>query len=216
MSVLTGEEARVLGALLEKEATTPEYYPLTLNSLLAACNQKTNRWPVVSYGEDEVRFALDGLKAKGMVAEIIGNGRVSKYAQRYTEKLNLGRRESAILCVLLLRGPQTLGEIKGRTERVYDFADLEEVETVLGKMAAREDGGLTQKLPAGPGMKEPRWAQTLGGPVEFSGPASSGSVSGGFEAGGSSADRVSALEAEVAKLREEVSELRRQFDELLR
>jgi hypothetical protein len=211
MSVLTGEEARVLGALLEKEATTPEYYPLTLNSLVAACNQKSNRWPVVSYGEDDVRFALDGLKAKGMAAEIIGNGRVSKYAQRYTEKLNLGRRESAILCVLLLRGPQTLGEIKGRTERVYDFADLDEVETVLGKMAAREDGALTQKLPAGPGMKEPRWAQMLGGPVEFSGPA----AGGGFEAGGGSADRVSALETEVARLREEVSELRRQFDELL-
>jgi hypothetical protein len=212
MSVLTGEEARVLGALLEKEATTPEYYPLTLNSLLAACNQKSNRWPVVSYGEDDVRFALDSLKAKGMAAEIIGSGRVSKYAQRYTEKLNLGRRESAILCVLLLRGPQTLGEIKGRTERVYDFADLDEVETVLGKMAAREDGALTQKLTAGPGMKEPRWAQTLGGPVEFSGPAGGG----GFEAAGGSADRVAALEAEVAKLREEVSELRRQFDELLR
>jgi|SRR6185437_1420320 len=211
MSVLTAEEMRVLGALLEKEATTPEYYPLTLNSLVAACNQKTNRWPVMTCGEDDVRLALDGLKAKGMAAEIIGNGRVSKYAQRYTEKLNLGRRESAILCVLLLRGPQTLGEIKGRTERAYDFADLEEVETVLGKMAAREDGALTRKLPAGPGMKEPRWAQTLGGPVEFSGPAA-----GGFDVGAGSADRVAALEAEVAKLREEVSELRRQFDELLR
>jgi uncharacterized protein YceH (UPF0502 family) len=211
MSDLRAEEIRVLGALLEKQATTPEYYPLTLNSLVAACNQKSNRWPVVSYSEDDVRLAIDGLKAKGMAAEIIGNGRVSKYAQRYTEKINLGRRESAILCVLLLRGPQTLGEIKGRTERVYDFADLDEVETVLGKMAAREDGALAQKLPAGPGMKEPRWAQTLGGPVEFSAPAG-----GGFEASPGSADRMSALEAEVAKLREEFSELRRQFDELLR
>ncbi|HVV47194.1 MAG TPA: YceH family protein [Bryobacteraceae bacterium] len=211
MSDLRAEEIRVLGALLEKQATTPEYYPLTLNSLVAACNQKSNRWPVVSYSEDDVRLAIDGLKAKGMAAEIIGNGRVSKYAQRYTEKINLGRRESAILCVLLLRGPQTLGEIKGRTERVYDFADLDEVETVLGKMAAREDGALAQKLPAGPGMKEPRWAQTLGGPVEFSVPAG-----GGFEASPGSADRMSALEAEVAKLREEFSELRRQFDELLR
>lgn len=210
MSDLRAEEVRVLGALLEKQATTPEYYPLTLNSLVAACNQKSNRWPVVSYNEDDVRLAIEGLKAKGMAAEIIGNGRVSKYAQRYTEKVNLGRRESAILCVLLLRGPQTLGEIKGRTERVYDFADLDEVETVLGKMAAREDGALTQKLPAGPGMKEPRWAQTLGGPVEFSAPAAAG-----FETGPGSADRMSALEAEVAKLREEFSELRRQFDELL-
>jgi len=125
MNVLTADEVRVLGALLEKEATTPEYYPLTLNALIAACNQKTNRWPVVEFGEGDVHMALDGLRAKGMAAEIIGNGRVSKYAQRYTEKLNLGRRESAILCVLLLRGPQTLGEIKGRTERVYEFGDLE-------------------------------------------------------------------------------------------
>ncbi len=207
MNVLTPEEVRVLGALLEKEATTPEYYPLTLNSLIAACNQKSNRFPVVEYGEGDVHLALDSLKAKGMAAEIIGNGRVSKYAQRYTEKLNLGRRESAILCVLLLRGPQTLGEIKGRTERVYEFGDLDEVEMVLQKLAAREDGALTQKLNASPGMKEPRWAQTLGGPVDITATASI------REAG--SADRIGALEAEVTKLREEVAELRRRLDEVL-
>ncbi len=207
MNPLTPEEVRVLGALLEKEATTPEYYPLTLNSLVAACNQKSNRWPVVEYGEGDVHQALSGLRARGMASEIIGNGRVSKFAQRYTEKLNLGRRESAILCVLLLRGPQTLGEIKGRTERVYEFADLEEVELVLQKLAARDDGGLTQKLPAAPGMKEPRWAQTLGGPVEFSAHSSM------RETGGS--DRIAALESEVAKLREEVTELRRRLDEVL-
>jgi uncharacterized protein YceH (UPF0502 family) len=206
MNTLTPEEVRVLGALLEKEATTPEYYPLTLNALVAACNQKSNRFPVVDYGEGDIHLALDGLRSKGMAAEIIGSGRVSKFAQRYTEKLNLGRRESAILCVLLLRGPQTLGEIKGRTERVYEFADLEEVELVLQKLAAREDGALTQKLAAAPGMKEPRWAQTLGGPVEFVAPLVR-------EAGGS--DRLTALEAEVAKLREELTELRRRLDEVL-
>jgi uncharacterized protein len=204
---MSPEEVRVLGALLEKEATTPEYYPLTLNSLVAACNQKSNRWPVVDFGEGDVHQALDGLRARGAAAEIIGNGRVSKFAQRYTEKLNLGRRETAILCVLLLRGPQTLGEIKGRTERVYEFADLDEVEMVLQKLAAREDGALTQKLPAAAGMKEPRWAQTLGGPVEFTAPASA------RDAG--SADRVIALETEVAKLREELTELKRRLDELL-
>jgi uncharacterized protein YceH (UPF0502 family) len=207
MNVLTPEEVRVLGALLEKEATTPEYYPLTLNSLVAACNQKSNRWPVVEFGEGDVHLALDGLRAKGMAAEIIGNGRVSKYAQRYTEKLNLGRRETAILCVLLLRGPQTLGEIKGRTERVYEFTDLEEVELVLQKLAARGDGALTQKLAAAPGMKEPRWAQLLGGPVEFVAPPAM------RDAGGS--DRMAALESEVARLREEVTELRRRLDEVL-
>jgi len=207
MNVLTPDEVRVLGALLEKEATTPEYYPLTLNALIAACNQKTNRWPVVEFGEGDVHMALDGLRAKGMAAEIIGNGRVSKYAQRYTEKLNLGRRESAILCVLLLRGPQTLGEIKGRTERVYEFGDLEEVEMVLQKLASREDGALTQKLAAAPGMKEPRWAQTLGGAVELTAQA--------VVREGGSADRVSALETEVAALRAEVAELRRRLDEVL-
>lgn len=205
--MLTPEEVRVLGALLEKEATTPEYYPLTLNSLLAACNQKSNRWPVVEFGEGDVHMALDGLRAKGMAAEIVGNGRVSKFAQRYTEKLNMGRRESAILCVLLLRGPQTPGEIKGRTERVYEFTDLEEVELVLQKLAAREDGALTQKLPAAPGMKEPRWAQTLGGPVEL--------TAGAFVREAGSLDRVTALETEVAKLREEVADLRRRLDEAL-
>jgi len=205
MSDLSPVEVRVLGALLEKEATTPEYYPLTLNALLAACNQKSNRFPVAEYTESDLHIAIDGLRAQGMAAEIIGNGRVSKYAQRYTEKLNLGRRESAILCVLLLRGPQTLGEIKGRTERVYEFSDLEEVELVLQKLAAREEGPLTQKLAQAPGTKEPRWAHTLGGPVEFSAPAAV-PVHG---------DRVSTLEQEVAKLREEISELRRRFDELL-
>lgn len=207
MNVLTPDEVRVLGSLLEKEATTPEYYPLTLNGLLTACNQKTNRWPVMELGEGDARRALDGLKACGAAAEILGNGRVSKYAQRYTEKLNLGRRESAILCVLLLRGPQTLGEIKGRTERVYEFADLDEVELVLQKLASRDDGPLTQKLPAGPGMKEPRWAQLLGGPVEFVPPAMH------RETGGP--DRVGALEAEVAQLRAEVAELRRRLDDVL-
>jgi uncharacterized protein YceH (UPF0502 family) len=207
MTDLTPEEVRVLGALLEKEATTPEYYPLTLNSLVAACNQKSNRFPVMELGEGDAHLAIDGLKARGMAAEIFGNGRVSKYAQRFTEKLNLGRRESAILCVLLLRGPQTLGEIKGRTERVYEFADLEEVEMVLQKLAAREEGSLAQKLAAAPGMKEPRWAQTLGGPVELSSHAAV------REGGGS--DRLAALEAEVSKLREEVAELRRRLEEVL-
>ena len=207
MSDLTPEEVRVLGALLEKEATTPEYYPLTLNSLVAACNQKSNRFPVMELGEGDVHQALDGLRTRGMAAEIIGNGRVSKFAQRYTEKLNLGRRESAILCVLFLRGPQTLGEIKGRTERVYEFADLDEVEMVLQKLAARDDGALTQKLAAAPGMKEPRWAQTLGGPVDFAAAAST------RESGGS--DRIGALEAEVARLREEVADLRRRLEEVL-
>jgi uncharacterized protein len=193
-------ELRVLGALIEKESTTPEYYPMTLNSLVAACNQKTNRWPVTEYTEGDVTAGLDGLKARGYAAAITGGGRVTKFAERFTEKLNIGRRETAILCVLMLRGQQTVGEIKGRTERMYAFADLDETETVLQKMM----GEFVQKLPHAPGTKEPRYAHTLGGPVEVAAAVAPVHT-----------DRISALEAEVALLREEVAELRRRLDEVL-
>ncbi|MDP9054395.1 MAG: YceH family protein [Acidobacteriota bacterium] len=208
-SALHPVELRVLGALIEKESTTPEYYPMTLNSLMAACNQKTNRWPVTEYAEDDIAQGIDLLKTRGYAASISGSGRVVKFAQRFTEKLNLGRRETAIVCVLMLRGPQTAGEIKGRTERVYAFADLDETETVLQKMMDRSEGALVRKLPHTPGTKEPRYAQTLGGAVELSvGPVSP-------VPGGGISDRVSALESEVGRLREELAELRRRLDEVL-
>ncbi len=196
-------ELRVLGTLIEKESTTPEYYPMSLNALVAACNQKTNRWPVTEYAEDDVINGIEGLRLRGYAASITGGSRVTKFAQRFTEKLNLGRRETAILCVLMLRGPQTVGEIKGRTERLYAFADLDETETVLHKMMDM----FVQRLPHAPGTKEPRYAHTLGGAVEI--PAAPISVAG------HSTDRVSALEAEVAQLREEVAELRRRLDAVL-
>ncbi len=209
-SVLHPSELRVLGALIEKESTTPEYYPMTLNSLVAACNQKTNRWPVTEYTEDDVSDGLDALKMRGYAASISGSGRVVKFAQRFTEKLNLGRRETAILCVLMLRGQQTVGEIKGRTERMYAFADLDETETVLQKMMDRAEGALIQKLPHAPGTKEPRYAQTLGGAVDVSTAAvAAAPVQGGM------GERISSLEAEVSRLREEVTELRRRLDEVL-
>jgi uncharacterized protein YceH (UPF0502 family) len=204
-SPLTAAELRVLGALIEKESTTPEYYPMSLNSLVAACNQKTNRWPVTEYSEGEVMSGLEGLKPRGFAAAITGGSRVTKFAQRFTEKINLGRRETAILCVLMLRGPQTVGEIKGRTERMYDFADLDETETVLQKMIDRAEGALVQKLPQAPGTKEPRFAQTLAGPVEFA-PAPHTSAA---------PDRLASLEVEVARMREEVEELRRRLDAVL-
>jgi hypothetical protein len=204
---LNPAELRVLGALIEKESTTPEYYPMSLNALVAACNQKTNRWPVSEYADDDVMEAIDGLKTRGFAAAITGGSRVTKFAQRFVEKLNLGRRETAILCVLMLRGPQTVGEIKGRTERMYSFADLDETETVLRKMIAREEGPLVQQLPHAPGTKEPRYAQTLAGAVEFVPPVQSASSSG--------QDRISALEVEVARLRDEVTELRQRLDAVL-
>jgi uncharacterized protein len=203
-------ELRVLGTLIEKESTTPEYYPMTMNALVAACNQKTNRWPVTEYDESDVAGAIESLRARGFAAMITGSGRVAKFAQRFTEKLNLGRRETAILCVLMLRGQQTPGEIKGRTERMYGFADLDETETVLQKMMEREEGPLAVRVAPSPGMKEARYAQTLGGPVEA---ATAAPVAIG--AAQANMDRVSALEAEVAELRREVAELRRQFDELM-
>jgi uncharacterized protein YceH (UPF0502 family) len=151
------------------------------------------------------------LKMRGYAASISGSGRVVKFAQRFTEKLNLGRRENAIVCVLMLRGPQTVGEIKGRTERIYSFADLDETETVLQKMIDRAEGALAQKLPHAPGTKEPRYAQTLGGAVDVTAAAAATppAVTGGMS------DRVSSLEAEVSRLREEVTELRRRLDEVL-
>jgi hypothetical protein len=203
--VLSSPEIRVLGALIEKEITTPEYYPLTLNSLVAACNQKSNRWPVTDYADNDVLAALSGLRSHGFAAEISGASRVPKYGQRFTEKLNLGRRETAILCVLMLRGRQTLGEIKGRTERMYGFSDLDEVELVLHKLIDRSEGALARKLAPAPGMKEPRYAHQMGDLADepiAAGPAPSH-------------DRLSALEAEVAHLREEVAELKRRLDEVL-
>jgi len=205
--VLNPVELRVLGALIEKENTTPEYYPMTVNSLVAACNQKSNRWPVVDYDESDVLTALDGLKTRGFAVSITGGGRVTKYAQRFTEKINLGRRETAVICVLALRGPQTLGEIKGRGERIYGFSDLDETETVVRKMMEHPDGPLVQKLAPAPGMKEPRYAQTLAGAVDIGAIAHTPASAG--------ADRIAALEAEVSQLREEVNELRRRLEAVL-
>lgn len=163
MEILNPVEVRVLGALIEKEAATPEYYPLSLNALVNACNQKTNRDPVVEYDESDVRDAIEGLRAKGM-AFVIEGSRVAKFSQRISETYNLGRRELAVLGVLLLRGPQTLGEIKDRSERLFSFGDLQEAENVLDRLAERADGALVQKLERQPGQKEVRFVHLLAGP----------------------------------------------------
>ena len=134
-------EARVLACLLEKEITTPEYYPMSLNALVNACNQKSNRDPVVSYDDDAVEEVLEALRAKGLAVRTTGAGsRVPKHSHRLGERLNLGRREMAILCELMLRGPQTVGELRNRADRMHPFDDLQEVELVLERLAAREEG----------------------------------------------------------------------------
>lgn len=203
---LSAEEVRVLGALMEKEITTPEYYPLSLNALVNACNQKSNREPVVSYDEDIVETALSGLRAKGVAMRITGDGRVAKHEQRFTERQNFGRREGAIMCVLMLRGPQTVGELRGRTERLYSFEDLEGVESTLHRLA---ESGFVKQLPRQAGFKEPRWAQLLAGDVEVLEEAAAPSVA---ERGHGTADRIAALERELADLKREFEEFRRRFE----
>jgi len=206
--VLDPVDVRVLGCLLEKETTTPEYYPMSLNALVNACNQKSNRDPVVSYDDEAVEDAIASLKAKGLMLVITGGGsRVAKYAHRFSEKLNLGRRELAILCELMVRGPQTVGELKNRADRMHRFDDLEEVEAVLDHM-----GELVTKISRRPGEKEQRYAHLLSGePLAFvSGEA------GEPEQGQSRADRIGALEAEVGRQREELEELKRQFADFRR
>src|SRR4051812_36582132 len=155
---LDAVEARVLGALIEKEITTPEYYPLTLNALVNACNQKSNREPVVSYDDDTVHDALLRLREKKLSFSLTGAGmRVPKFGHRMVETLNLGRREVAILCELLNRGPQTVGELRTRAERMHKFSDLDEVESCLRLLAEREPPFVV-RLERQAGMKEPRWA----------------------------------------------------------
>jgi uncharacterized protein len=210
MELLDPVEVRVLGALIEKEATTPEYYPLSLNALVNACNQKSNREPVVAYGEEDVSDALLRLREKRLSTMITGNGRVSKYGQRISETLNMGRRELAVLCTLLLRGPQTLGEIKDRSERMYAFADLSETERVLEKLGEWPGGALVKKLERMPGQKEARYSHLLAGEPVFT--PMPGSESG-FTDSTVRSPRISELEEEVRRLRQELDDLRLKFEE---
>jgi hypothetical protein len=197
----------VLGALLEKEITTPDYYPLSTNALVNACNQKSNREPVVSYDDDTVEEALQNLRNKGLSMRVTGDGRVAKHEQRFTEKFNLGRREAALLCVLMLRGPQTVGELRGRSERLYTFDDLEAVESTLSRLAEME---YVKKLPRRVGFKEQRWAQLLAGDVEEVGEDAAAPPS--HERGPGDRERIAKLESDFAALKAEFEEFRRKFE----
>jgi uncharacterized protein len=209
---LSSIEARVLGCLIEKEATTPEYYPLSLNALVNACNQKNNREPVTQLTEDEVRQGLHRLQDQNLAAAV-HDSRVTKYEHHLGEVLNLTRGETAILDVLLLRGPQTPGELRGRTERMHRFDQLEDVLSTLDRMAQR-DPALVMALPRQPGSREIRYAHLLSGQPDVSQiPAAAD-----FPAPAHTSldnDRLTQLEAEVAKLREELAELRAQVAALL-
>src|ERR1700742_403089 len=169
MIQLNAVESRVVGCLIEKEITTPEYYPLSLNALLNACNQKSSREPVMSLSEADVRTALFELENLGMV-RVLADARVSKFEHRVYDQLKLRRDEIAVMCLLLLRGPQTSAELRGRAERLYAFDDTQAVQTTLERLAGREEP-LTRQLARQPGSREGRWAHLLSGELEDTAPA---------------------------------------------
>jgi uncharacterized protein len=205
---LDDTEVRVLGALIEKETTTPDYYPLSLNALVAACNQSSNRNPVVHFDEGIVARAADSLREKKLVHLIDrGESRVTKYRHVLYEALNLGRPAIAVLCVLMLRGPQTVGEIRTRTNRLYDFTSLEEVETILNTLMSG-DSPFIARLPRQTGQKEVRYAHLLSGEVRQ---PDSQSQSESQPESEPDLDRIAKLEQDVAELKQQFEEFRKQF-----
>ncbi len=218
---LTAEEVRVLGALVEKAITTPDNYPLSLNALTNACNQLSNRDPVVLYGEATVRSAVETLRDRKLGFVFDGaDSRVLKYGQKFAETLALSPAEVAVMCVLMLRGPQTIGEIRGRTGRIHNFSGLEEVETTLSALAARPEHPLISKLPRQPGCKESRYAHLLSGPIEMA-PSSSDSDSpvsaqSSISPSPDLSERIARLEIELSNMRSELADVRQQVTELLR
>ena len=216
MNIILDEvEARVLGALVEKEITTPDYYPLSLNALINACNQKSNRHPVMNLDEDAVRRSLDSLNQKGLAGAASGaDSRVTKYEHRLQEVFNFTRPEIAVLCVLLLRGPQTPGELRGRAERLHRFDDLEAVHLGLQHLMKREPP-LAKVLPRQPGTKEARYAHLLSGDVETWEPepeAAAANASPDSERIARLENEVAALHREIADLKDQLAAFRKQFE----
>ncbi|PYX36616.1 MAG: DUF480 domain-containing protein [Acidobacteria bacterium] len=208
--VLTENEARVLGSLVEKDITTPDYYPLTLNALVNACNQKSNREPVMNLNEEMVRQALHSLNEKGLSGTAsAADSRVPKFEHRMQEAFNFTRRETAVMCVLMLRGPQTPGELRGRTERMHRFEDLTDVQSTLQKLMTRETEPLVKVLPRQPGTKEARYAHLLSGDKpEWDAPPAPIESRTENSADG---ERLAALEEEVAGLKRDMAELKQEL-----
>lgn len=208
--ILTDTEARVLGSLVEKQLTTPEYYPLTLNALVNACNQKNNREPMVSYDETTVNQCLEALRDRNLVYVFYGStSRVPKYKHMLPSVYDLDPSETAVIDVMLLRGPQTLGELRTRTERLHGFAGLGEIQETLDRLARRDDP-LVVRLPVQPGQKEARFAHLLSGEIDveaFAAAQAARSTRGSIDA-----ERVEKLEEEVAALRLGIEELKLTFE----
>jgi len=209
VKILTEVETRVLGSLVEKELTTPEYYPLSLNALVNACNQKSNRDPVMSLNEDSVSQAVRSLNKEGLAGPADGmDNRVTKFEHRLQEVFNFDRRETAILCELLLRGPQTPGELRSRAERMYRFDDLGQVQSTLQRLAQREPP-VAKMLPRQPGTKEARYAHLLAGGVQIH--ASEAAPGATVTRSSADGERIARLENEVAALQNEVANLKQQL-----
>ncbi len=219
-SRLNEYEVRVMGALIEKQITTPDYYPMTLNALINACNQKNNRHPVVGYDEESVSRALGSLRERKLAFVFHGaEARVAKYGQVFPKAYDLSPQDVAVMCVLMLRGPQTLGELRSRSQNLFNFESLAEVEATVEALLAREDIPMVARLPRSTGMKEPRYAHLLSGDVEFEANEPLARSSTAVSPNRVDADRFAALEETVSRLQREVEDLkeelrqfRRQFD----
>lgn len=209
---VTAIEVRILGSLVEKESTTPDAYPLSLNALVNACNQTSNRDPIMDLTDDQVRWAINNLRQQSLVrANQRSDSRVMKYQHLMVERLTLDESSLAVMCVLMLRGHQTPGEIKGRTGRLSEFASLADVEATLNELVRRE---LVVELPRRPGQKEVRYAHLLSGSVAAGEAADSGHATTGRTTGGD--ERTASLEATVVELRRELEDLRARFEEFQR
>ena len=212
-TILTDIETRVLGSLIEKQVTTPEYYPLTLNALTLACNQKNNRHPVTAYTENQVSEALETLREKNLAYVFYGStSRVPKYKHVMPEVMHLSPAEMALMCVLMLRGAQTPGELRGNASRLYEFSSLEEVEAVLNGLISREDEPLVVRLPRQPGQKEVRFAHLLSGEVSVEALAVENERPSRQSAVERLEQKVDALTAEVERLKEQFEQFRKQFE----
>jgi len=213
-TVLTDIETRALGSLIEKQVTTPEYYPLTLNALTLACNQKNNRHPVTSYSETQVADALETLREKNLAYVFYGStSRVPKYKHVVPEVMHLSHPELALMCVLMLRGSQTLGELRGNASRLHEFSSLEEVEQTLNELIGRDSEPLVARLPRQPGQKEGRFAHLLSGEIDLEALAENERVAAATPSRRTSLEqKVDELAAEVEKLKEQFEQFRKQFE----
>ena len=217
-TILTDIETRVLGSLIEKQVTTPEYYPLTLNALTLACNQKNNRHPVTAFTENQVADALESLREKNLAYVFYGStSRVPKYKHVMPEVMHLSHPELALMCVLMLRGAQTPGELRGSASRLHEFSSLEEVEETLNALISHDPDPLVVRLPRQPGQKEVRFAHLLSGEIDVEALAESVPVVAPSRRSGSEQverleQKVEALTAEVDKLKEQFEQFKKQFE----